>query len=127
MQCSVYHSLKLFSKNVTTTVFHFAKSVRVCISVIGASVVFLIQDQHIHQSTSLRNMLAKSFFYYVGQVTGEHVGQVTSEHVGQVTGEHVGEVTGEHVGQVTGEHLAKSPVCRPTCSPVTSPTCSLVN
>ena len=29
----------------------------------GSSVVFLVQCQHIHQSTSLGNMLTKSFFY----------------------------------------------------------------
>ena len=29
----------------------------------GSSVVFLIEGQHTHQSTSLGNMLAKTFFY----------------------------------------------------------------
>ena len=65
----------------------------------------------IHQSTSIGNMLTKSFFYifqftneHVGQVTGEHIGRSTGEHVAKVTGEHVDRGTGEHFGQVTSEH-----------------------
>ena len=29
----------------------------------GSSIAFLVQDQHIHKSISLVNMLAKTFFY----------------------------------------------------------------
>ena len=32
--------------------------------IFGSSVIFLVQDQHIHQSTSLKNMLAKSNFLH---------------------------------------------------------------
>ena len=34
-----------------------------CETHFGSSVVFLVQGQHIHQSTSLGKMLAKTFFY----------------------------------------------------------------
>ena len=32
--------------------------------IFGSSVIFLVQDQHIHQSTSLKNMLAKLNFLH---------------------------------------------------------------
>ena len=38
--------------------------------IFGSSVIFLVQDQHIHQSTSLKNMLAKLNFLHFSNSLG---------------------------------------------------------
>ena len=124
---SVFWPATLSKKRLWYFSVNFTKFLK---TTFGSSAVFLVQGQHIHQSTSLGNILAKSFVYIFlihwwtcwprhcwtcwpkhwwtwWTYTGEHVGRRTDEHVGQVTEEHVGQVTGEHVGQSTGKHVGQ--------------------